>query len=118
LARRLPTSVEELAANRRFPKRLLKEKGELLLELIAASAGDQPPKQPDNDERSRARRACLDAFLSLRALETGVSDKLLLPMEDRDEALVGNFHSAWRKNLLEPAMSQFIRGESSIRMPA
>ena len=117
LARRLPTSVEELSANRRFPKRLLKEKGELLLELIAASAKDQPPKQPINNERSRARRACLDAFLSLRALETGVSDKLLLPIEARDEALAGNLHSGWRKTLLEPNMSKFIRHGSSIRMP-
>ncbi|MFT5584187.1 MAG: ribonuclease D [Cognaticolwellia sp.] len=118
LARRLPASVEELSTNRRFPKRLLKEKGELLLEIVAASATDSPPMMPDNNERSRARRACFDAFLALRALETGVSDKLLLPEEDRDQALTGNFHSAWRKEILEPAMSQFLQGESPIRMPS
>lgn len=117
LARRLPKSVEELASNRRFPKKLLRDKGEFLLELLAQSAGTTPPSMPANDERSRTRRACLDAFIAVRALETGIADKLLLPHEDRDSVLAATFHSAWRETFLEPAMSQFIAGELPVFSP-
>lgn len=118
LARRLPESVEELASNRRFPKKLLRDKGEFLLELLKQSANTLPPSMPANDERSRTRRACLDAFVAVRALETGIADKLLLPHEDRDRVLAGSFHSAWRETFLQPAMSQFICGELAISSPA
>ena len=117
LARRLPTTLEELASNRRFPKKLLRDKGELLLGLVAESAGTCPPTLPANDERSRARRTCLDAFVAVRALETGIAEQLLLPNEDRDQVLAGTFHSAWRAEFLQPAMFQFISGESPIFIP-
>ena len=118
LARRLPATVEELATNRRFPKRLLRDKGEFFLELLVESAKSTPPPRPPNDERSRTRRACLDAFIAVRALETGIADKLLLPAEDRERVLAGTFQSTWRDKLLQPDMSLFLTGKSSIYMPA
>ncbi len=117
LARRRPTTLDALARNRRFSKKLVRDRGALLLELIAAADEGPTPELPPQDERTRARRACLDALVAVRALETGIANKLLLPLEDRDAALASVFHLGWRDKYLNPTLTQFKAGEFSIRLP-
>lgn len=117
LARRRPKTLEALARNRRFSKKLLRDRGTLLLELIAGADKHPTPDLPPQDERARARRACLDALVAVRALETGIASRLLLPLEDRDAALASVFHLGWRDNYLNPTLTQFKAGEYAIQLP-
>jgi len=93
VARRAPSTVEELASNRRFPKGVLKNHGATLLQVVAEARAvpeaQRPPPVPRADPRLRGREALLRAWAEAVAHRDGVSPRLMLPPDVLDALLQG-----------------------------
>ncbi len=122
LARRRPATVEALVANRKFPRRLARAHGPLLVELCGSSPPGRAQLRP-------SRRAALEAYLGALAhrlsLELGVAPDLLIPQSELSswvdwfEAVIRGDDrpipvSGWRKRALEGELSRFVTGEISL----
>ena len=124
LSRRRPTTVEAMASNRKFPRRLVKHHSDLLLEFIAQAqpASDGWPDDHAGRVRLAAINAWLEAWAIAQELNQGIAARLALPAEARQELALSWYRglpnplSGWRSQMI-PAMSRLVIGSHSIEIP-
>jgi ribonuclease D len=114
LARRRPTSAEQMGANRKFPKRLLKKPDAV---LACVAAGQERDDGYPNNQDERARLVALDgallAWASANEARGGIAARLLLPQGLRTELSVRMLRGddkrpdGWRGRSV-PEMSQLV----------
>jgi ribonuclease D len=116
LARRAPTNMESLRANRRMPTNVWKREGEAILSAILR--GRDAPPVPPLHPRPRAWMDLVRAAGRVVEARLGVAVDLLLP--DRVvTALAGRQPiDSWRKIALGPDFFAFLEGTSRLEMPA
>jgi ribonuclease D len=78
LARRRPTSIAGLRANRRFPQGLLKRQGAVLIRLIEA-ASHEPSTPPPVVHPPAGRVSMLRSLRAVLAARSNIAPNLLLP---------------------------------------
>ncbi|MCP4808114.1 MAG: hypothetical protein GY913_31340 [Proteobacteria bacterium] len=114
LARRRPNSIEQMRANRRFPKRLAKQHGAALLPLLAGPSGDRWPYEEHAKEA--AATAALESFAARFEVEEGIAARLTLP-PTAIRAVIQAIRAGsppqlplaqWRKDRLEVELSRFV----------
>lgn len=112
LARRRPTDLDGLRANRRIPAGLVKRHGVALLGALAAGrrAAGPPPAVP---AASHGLRAMLEAWASVIADSLRIAPRLLAPRsvvhQVATEGLAGL--SGWRAEAMGPQLERFLAGD-------
>ena len=114
LARRRPTSTEQMRANRKFPKRLLKKPDEVLACVAAGQARDDGyPNNQDERTRLLALDGALLAWASATEARGGIAARMLLPQGLRTELSIRMLRGddtppdGWRRGSI-PEMSQLV----------
>jgi ribonuclease D len=108
VARRRPTTLDQLAMNRRLPKRVLQQHGDALIRLSqVAPVADATPA---DRSLAAARRGLLSAWAAVHEHRTGIASRLALPEHLRDDLLTGGVLAGWRKGALKVDFSRVING--------
>lgn len=120
LAKRRPSTVEELTKGRRGPKKTLSANADALLGAIEAGARDLDGL----GERLRpgtvahARLVWWNAFAEIRALEASWAARLVLPIDLRERLASGRpLDTHWRSQLLEDQLEAAQSGQMTLRLP-
>jgi ribonuclease D len=114
LARRSPKTVDGIQANRRMPSQVWKRDGVAILELLQRPGSAPLPLV----SRPRAWIDVVRAASRIIEVKTGVSSDLVLSERVLGRLSRGEPLEGWREQLLGVDFFSFLRGESSIRMPA
>lgn len=118
LARRRPSSLEELKANRLIPTGLAKRHGQKLVDLIrnALETEAPAPVQP----AIRARRRALALWAEAVAPAHALAPSLLLPvpLAERVAADGSSAWTGWRREALGDELDAFLAGHTSLAMGA
>lgn len=118
IARRKPTSLDELAANRRIPQGLIRKFGREIVAAVQHGIAHPPelPFVPTHAQRMRAKS--LEVWALAEGIRTGVAPSLLLPSSlavaiarDGMTAISG-----WRAQAFGDSLAAFLAGQTSIRM--
>jgi len=118
IARRRPTTMDELASNRRIPQGLIRRFGRELLTVVK-TARDQPPASPFIPSMDQlATMRAMELWAIAEGQRTGVAPKLLLPPEVLDHLIQQGPRAleGWRSAAMGDALAAFMAGQSSIRM--
>ena len=113
LARRRPTSLDEMTQNRRFPKRLARRHSAVLLAHCASGQGDETYDHAARVELEACER-CLESWALSFELRHGIAAKLALPPALRREvaeavrARTPIPLQGWREQALSPELSRFV----------
>lgn len=118
IARRKPTSIEGLAANRRIPQGLIRKFGREIVAAVQHGVAHPPelPFIPTYAQRTRAKS--LEVWALAEGIRTGVAPSLLLPAAlavviSRDGMTAV---SGWRAQAFGDSLAAFLAGQTSIRM--
>ena len=117
LARRRPTSIAGLRANRRFPQGLLKRQGAVLVQLLEAAS--RAPETPSPVVHAPAGRvAMLHVLRAVLAARSNIAPKLMFPdstikqvAQDGVERLRG-----WRKQAIATEVQDLMAGRTRLRV--
>jgi len=117
LARRRPTDLAGLRANRRIPQGLLKRHGATLLRLLDESTrlSEIPPPVVRGPA---ARIALVQALREVEGERMGIAPKLLLPPEmiHRAAGEGAVAITGWRKEAISEAIGDLLAGRSTLRV--
>lgn len=100
LVRRRPQSTAQMAENRRFPKRVMRDHGEPLLALIQAHPERYEPPDRRQEASQNVRELAFKAAVARRGFELGIAPELLTPGGDRVTFRDMSRLSGWRKTAL------------------
>lgn len=121
LARRRPTSLPDMARNRRLPPALVKRHGAALLRVLqrAAHPGEAPPPAPGPSPTAATAPTArlLSCWAEAYAAELGVAAGLLLP-EGLRQRLALQWSpgvEGWRAEAIGPHLEAFRAGEALLR---
>ncbi|GDX80583.1 ribonuclease D [Deltaproteobacteria bacterium] len=106
LARRRPTTVEELRENRRMPSNVWKQAGDAVLAALREAERAPPPSPLRRGSRCDALR--LGARIVAAA--SGMEGDLLLNDCELDYILGGTRSKSWRRQALGPVFDEFVAG--------
>lgn len=115
LARRAPTTMESLRANRRMPTNVWKREGEAILAAIRRGRDAPPP--PPLHPRPRAWMDLVRAAGRVVEARLGVAVDLLLPERVVTSLAERQPIDSWRKIALGDKFFTFLEGTSSLSMP-
>ncbi|HJN73539.1 MAG TPA: HRDC domain-containing protein [Myxococcota bacterium] len=113
LARRRPSSLDEMTRNRRFPKRLARRHSAVLLAHCASGRGDETYDHAARVELEACER-CLESWALSFELQHGIAARLALPPTLRREvaeavrARTPIPLRGWRERALSPELSRFV----------
>lgn len=115
LARRRPSSLDAMRANRRLPGQVWKREGEAV--LAALRRAERAPTPPAPIAADRARHDFLRAGLRVVEDRTGIAPDLLLPARHLRSEAAFRALPAWRRERLGDAFFAFLEGRSALRVP-
>ena len=118
IARRRPTSIDELASNRRIPQGLIRRFGREILSVVQASR-DNPPAPPFIPTMTQlATMRSMEIWALAEGQRTGVAPKLLLPSEMLTRLIQDGLNAldGWRADAMGDSLAAFMAGQSAIRM--
>jgi ribonuclease D len=114
IARRRPTSLDGLRANRRMPGAVWKSHGPALLAALAVASAEAPPAV---HPRGRAWSDVVRAAGRVVEAQRGVAVDLLLDDETLARLAGGERAEGWRAGLLDDAFYAFLSGAGALRLP-
>ncbi len=117
LARRRPTTPQEIRSNRRMPGHMSRQESSNILNMLRA-----PGPPPDALPTDKGSFEVLRAISRVIERRTGVAGELLLPDRDvhrilADPAEGWSALALWRTDLLGNEFHTFIRGDGSYSIP-
>ena len=115
LARRQPSDVDSLRANRRMPSQVWKREGAAVLACVAR--GREALEIPGRPEEQQLWSELVMAAGRLVARDTGVARDLLLPERVLADIYAGRAVEPWREVALGEAFWEFVRQRKGIGLP-
>ena len=118
IARRRPTSIDELASNRRIPQGLIRRFGREILSVVQAARVD-PPAPPFIPTMTQlATMRSMEIWALAEGQRTGVAPNLLLPSEMLTQLIRDGLNAleGWRADAMGDSLAAFMAGQSAIRM--
>ena len=117
IARRQPTSVDELRANRRMPSNVWKREGPTILACVQRGRKAAPPPPLPQASQPRGWVDLVRAAARVSEVETGVAAELSLPDRVLGPLAAGVPLAPWRARALGARFCHFVGGTGALSNP-